>query len=362
MKLAIATDAWVPQVNGVVRTLTETVNRLIARDVDVDVITPDQFVTIPCPGYNEIRLALAPRFGVRKSLRAIKPDVVHIATEGPIGWSTRKWCLANQVPFTTAFHTRFPDYASMRTGLSADHFWSIMRWFHAPSRAVLTATQGLRNELETRGIGNTVLWSRGIDHRLFSPDRAPHPALVDLPKPILLSVGRVAIEKNLEAFLEADVTGSKVIVGDGPALAELSAKFPNAHFMGALKGVELACAYATADVFVFPSKTDTFGLVMIEALASGVPVAAYPVSGPLDIVGVNGRGSNDLLAQPIGCLAEDIADAIAGALRSDRTDAAAYGRTYDWDICTDQFIGALRGVAGARRSPPAPANALAQRA
>lgn len=344
MRITIATDAWTPQVNGVVRTLEMTVKLLRERGHDVTVISPDQFRTVPCPGYGEIRLAIAPRNGVRKKLAAIMPDIVHISTEGPIGWSTRRWCIANDVPFTTAFHTRFPDYASVRTGLSPDFFWPLMRRFHAPGRVVLAATPRLMNELASRGIRQTRLWTRGIDTATFRTGHVPHAALVGLPGPIQLSVGRVAIEKNLESFLSATTRGTKVVVGDGPALAELRIKFPEAIFMGSLSGDELAQAYAAADVFVFHSKTDTFGLVMIEALACGVPVAGYPVPGPLDIIGVNGRGATDQLHSTVGAVDECIETAIAGALGCDRSATASFGATFTWDNATSQFVGALEAA------------------
>ena len=341
MRLAIATDAWAPQVNGVVRTLTETITHLKARGHSVEVVAPDRFTTIPCPGYPEIRLALAPRFGVRKALASFRPDIVHISTEGPIGWSARAWCIKHNVPFTTAFHTRFPEYVAARTRLSPDLIWPIMRRFHTGSRAVLTATQSLRNELESRGIQPTQLWSRGIDHAVFHPDQPTHPSLNHLPKPIMLSVGRVAVEKNLEAFLDADVPGTKVVVGDGPARAHLQVRYPNAVFLGTRQGAELASIYASADVFVFPSKTDTFGLVMLEALATGVPVAGYPVQGPLDIIGTEGRGPHSTLDRAIGCLKPDLAEAINGALSLDRSDAANYGAQFCWKKCTSQFVNGI---------------------
>jgi glycosyltransferase involved in cell wall biosynthesis len=348
MRVAIATDAWAPQVNGVVRTLEMTVKLLRERGHDVTVISPDQFRTVPCPGYGEIRLALAPRFGLRKTLGEFRPDIVHISTEGPIGWSTRRWCLSNDIPFTTAFHTRFPDYASVRTGLSPDFFWPVMRRFHAPSRAVLSATPRLSDELAGRGITHTRPWTRGIDTAIFKPGLDPHAALANLPRPILLSVGRVAIEKNLESFLDADVKGTKVVVGDGPALEELKARYPGAIFTGSLSGSELAQAYAAADVFVFPSKTDTFGLVMIEALACGIPVAGYPVPGPLDIIGASGLGPTDELDDAVGAVSDSLPKAIVCALHCDRKKAAEYGARFTWDNAADQFIFALdnaRGVA-----------------
>lgn len=341
MRIAICTDAWHPQINGVVRTLAATVDRLIARGHEVELVTPSQFRTMPLPGYSEIRLAMLPRFGTRRTLSDFAPEVVHIATEGPIGWSARSWCKANGVPFTSAFHTRFPEYAAVRTGLSVNRFWPLMRRFHGPSRAVLVSTPSLADELAQQGITQTRLWTRGIDRDLFVPGHEPLPELADLPRPIMLNVGRVAIEKNLVAFLEADVPGTKVVVGSGPDLARLQARFPEAVFLGARHGEELARAYCSADVFVFPSRTDTFGLVMIEALACGLPVAAYPVPGPLDVVGARGRGPADDLPMQIGAVDEDLALAIHKALRCDRIAAAVQGARYNWDRATDQFLAAV---------------------
>jgi len=243
VRIAIATDAWFPQVNGVVRSISTTVSILLERGYEVELITPDQFLTVAMPGYSEIRLALAPRFGARRALKAFQPDVVHIVTEGPIGWSARAWCLAHDVPFTTAFHTRFPDYASARTGLSPDRFWPIMRRFHRHSRSIMVSTPTLADELRDRDIGPTRLWSRGIDRTVFRPEGPLHPQLALLPKPILLNVGRVAVEKNLKAFLGLAIAGTKVIVGDGPDLQALQARFPDAVFLGALHGEDLASAY-----------------------------------------------------------------------------------------------------------------------
>lgn len=347
MRLAIATDAWFPQVNGVVRTLAATVSELMRRGWDIDLVTPDGFLTMPMPGYRSIRLAVAPRSGTRKRLNAYAPQVVHIATEGPIGWSARKWCLDHGVPFTTAFHTRFPDYLAVRTGIKADRFWPVMRRFHEPSRAILAATPSLRNELALRGLAHTRDWSRGIDQSLFHPHGPVHRALAALPRPILLNVGRVSHEKNLEAFLGAPVAGTKVVVGDGPALADLRQKYPCATFLGSLGGDELASAYRAADCFVFPSVTDTFGLVIIEALACGVPVAALPVPGPLDIIGRAGRGEKNMLANPVGALDKDLAKAIETALCASRIDAAGYGRQYSWERATDQFIAAIEEAGSA---------------
>jgi glycosyltransferase involved in cell wall biosynthesis len=339
----------VPQVNGVVRTLQMTIEQMEARGHEIELIAPDRFLTVPMPGYSEIRLAVAPRGATRRALKDFAPGVVHIVTEGPIGWAARRWCIDKGVAFTTAFHTRFPDYLAVRTGVSADWFWPVMRRFHSPAAAVFVSTPRLRDELTYRGIAGGRIWSRGIDTELFRPDGTRHEALTALPGPVLLTVGRVAAEKNLEAFLGADVIGTKVVVGDGPALAHLEQLYPHALFMGALSGEELASAYRAADAFVFPSLTDTFGLVMIEALACGVPVAGFPVPGPLDIVGSSGRGPEARLVERVGVLDDDLAVAIRGALRVDRCAAAEYGRSFQWERCTDQFEAGLdhaRGMSG----------------
>ena len=356
MKIAIATDAWVPQVNGVVRTLQVTVAQMRDRGHEVELITPDAFLTVPMPGYSEIRLAVAPRAGMRRTLRTFAPDVVHIVTEGPVGWAARRWCIDKGVAFTTAFHTRFPDYLAVRTGVSPDWFWPVMRRFHRPSAAVFVSTPRLRDELAYRGIPGGRIWSRGIDTDLFRPDGARHEALTSLPGPVLLYVGRVAAEKNLDAFLGADVIGTKVVVGDGPALPSLRQLDPHALFMGALSGEELASAYRAADCFVFPSLTDTFGLVIIEALACGLPIAAFPVAGPLDILGADGRGATGASAAPVAVLVSDLAQAITRALTLDRKDAAAFGARFSWEHATDQFIAAISnasGLASARMLEPA---------
>jgi len=341
VRIAIATDAWFPQVNGVVRTLAATVAELDRRGYEVELITPQNFATMPMPGYGSIRLAMAPRFTTRRMLKRFKPDIVHIATEGPIGWSARGWCKSHDVPFTSAFHTQFPKYAAVRTGLSEDVFWPVMRRFHRSSRAVLAATSSLEAELRERGIEQVRPWGRGVDHWLFRPTGELHEAIARLPRPILLNVGRVAPEKNLEAFLDASLPGSKVIVGDGPDLDQLRALYPEAHFIGAMAGEELAAAYRTADCFVFPSLTDTFGLVVIEALSSGVPVAAYPVQGPIDILGPNGRGTGREMPATVGVCDENLDRAVLKALTLDRSAAAVFGQRFNWERATDQFLAAL---------------------
>lgn len=351
MRIALATDAWLPQVNGVVRSLSATVQDVVRRGHHVDMVTPDRFWTVPMPGYASIRMALAPRFGVRRMLDDAAPDIVHIATEGPIGWAARGWCLSRQVPFTSAFHTRFPDYAAVRTGLSADVFWPILDKFHASSRAVLVSTASLADELAQRGIAHTRRWSRGIDQTLFTQQGPRHPAMAALPGPVLLNVGRVAPEKNLEAFLNAAVPGSKVVVGDGPALDSLRRRYPHVTFLGALSGEALASAYRAADVFVFPSRTDTFGLVVIEALACGTPVAAFPVTGPIDILGSDGHGADTRTLRRAGAVDTDLDAAIRLALSVPRDNAAALGRLYSWERATDQFLAALQAARDGAQNP-----------
>ncbi|WP_019833905.1 glycosyltransferase family 4 protein [Sphingomonas sp. PR090111-T3T-6A] len=344
MRIALVSDAWAPQVNGVVRTLTTTVAMLRGQGHVVETITPDQFATVPCPSYPEIRLALGCGRAVAARMKAFAPDAIHIATEGPLGWAARRWCMDRKRPFTTSFHTRFPDYVAMRSRLPANWFWPIVRRFHGPAERVFAATETLSAELAERGLPQTHRWSRGVDLALFTPGLVALPELADLPRPIQLSVGRVAVEKNIEAFLRSGVPGTKVVVGDGPARAMLEKRFPDVVFLGALHGERLAAAYAAADVFVFPSLTDTFGLVMIEALASGVPVAAFPVQGPLDIIGRDGIGMAGGAGRPVGVLDENLETAIREALLLDRQDCVAEGRRYGWDRCTAQFFAGLASI------------------
>lgn len=333
MRIALVSDAWSPQVNGVVRTLQATVAELEARGHDVERITPDSFRTVPCPGYREIRLAVAPWREVGRRLSRLEADAVHIATEGPLGWAARRWCLLRGRPFSTSFHTRFPDYVALRTGMKPDRFWPIVRRFHAPAASILVATGRLGAELASHGLTQTRRWARGVDTAVFHPD-GPTLALADtLPRPIHLSVGRLAVEKNLHAFLSLDLPGTKLVVGDGPARGDLERRFPDAIFTGALTGDALASAYRSADVLVFPSLTDTFGLVAIEALACGTPVAALPVPGPADILAA-AEGE-------VGGVDADLRTAIARALACDSADCAEEGRRHSWTACTDQFVAGL---------------------
>lgn len=328
--IAIITDAWHPQTNGVVRTLSTTCDVLRARGHQVTVISPEGYPSIPAPTYPEIRLALTAPGAVGRRLAQIAPDAVHIATEGPLGFAGRRYCLSRKVPFTTAYHTQFPDYLARRTGLPARLFWPYIRWFHRPAQRIMVATETIAAQLRDQGLTRLNHWSRGVDLTCFSP-RAPRPPEYDgLAGPILLYVGRVAVEKNIEAFLSCPYPGTKVVVGDGPARASLQARFPGAVFLGKRSGAQLAGCYAHADVFVFPSRTDTFGLVMIEALACGTPVAAFPVAGPLDIV-----------TDAVGAMSEDLTRAIDAARYCDRAACAAYGASFSWEAATTQFLSGL---------------------
>lgn len=342
MRILVATDAWHPQVNGVVRTLTMMAEAAKGFGVDVSFLTPQSFRTIALPSYADLRVAIPIRRKIAALIEAAKPDNIHIATEGPIGFSVRAYCRRRGIPFTTSFHTRFPEYVSARFPIPESWVWAGLRRFHGASSAVMAATPALANELRDRGFRNVVLWPRGVDANLF------HPRKVDLgqPKPVFLSVGRVAVEKNLEAFLDLDLPGTKVVVGDGPARAELQAKYPDAFFMGALQGEALAVAYAAADVFVFPSKTDTYGLVLLEALASGVPVAAYPVTGPKDVIG----------SAPVGVLSENLQQACLDALKIAPHECLRFAAGHTWEASARAFVSNISGVraeAGARQQPAA---------
>jgi len=354
VRIVVAADAWHPQVNGVVRSVSMTVDCLRAMGHEVLVIDPSAFRTMACPTYPEIRLALRCRRKIARLLADFRPeDRIHISTEGPIGWAVRNWCLKHGHEFTTAFHTRFPDYVSIRTGIPAEWIWKVMRRFHGPAERTFTATPTLAAELHAHGLAHTHYWPRGVDLNQFNPAVPPHSAMAGLPRPIMLNVGRVAVEKNIEAFLGCKVEGSKVLVGDGPALAALKARYPEVLFLGPKHGAELAAAYKAADVFVFPSRTDTFGLVNIEALACGLPVAAFPVPGPADILGPHETGLHGGTAR-IGALDANLAMAIARALTADRAAAVREAAHYSWARCTIQFLAGL--------APPAEAEVYARAA
>ena len=336
MKIAIATDAWHPQISGVVTTLTQTIQELHNLGHDVNSIHPGNFkFTLPCPTYPQIRLALSPRKTLRRVLERFQPDAIHIVTEGPIGYACRQYCCENRLNFTTAFTTRFDEYISMRFFIPSRFIFGLLRWFHAAAARVMISSVPLKEELECRGFKNTVVWPRGVDTDLF---RMRDKSFLSDPGPTFLYVGRVAIEKNIEAFLELDLPGTQYVVGDGPALDKLRAAYPRVRFVGAKQGIDLARYYAAADVFVFPSRTDTFGIVMLEAMACGVPVAAYPVRGPIDIV------------QPgeTGCLSDNLQDAALKALTIDPANCRKFALQFSWKKSAQHFIENLVPVESAR--------------
>ena len=324
MRLALITDAWFPQVNGVVRTLNTTVALLRAWGDEVLVIEPGLFSTYPVPTYPEIRLALRPGRKVARLLAVFQPQSVHIATEGPLGLAARRVCLDHSWPYTTAYHTRFPEYLRLRAPLPLSWPYRYMRWFHGPAHAIMVPTPSVRARLQDWGMSNLVIWTRGVDTALFRP----RPKLDGLGRrPVALYCGRVAVEKNIEAFLTMPFAGSKVVIGSGPALDALRRRYAAVRFLGCLTGESLACYVASADVMVFPSLTDTFGLVMLEAMASGVPVAALPMPGPVDVIenGVN------------GWLAEDLAEATQRALAVSPAACRAFAERHCWAAATRQF-------------------------
>ena len=337
MRVMIATDAWHPQVNGVVRTLTSL--STAGRQVGLEIVplSPEGFPSFPTPTYPELRLAIPNAAEIARRILAARPDAIHVATEGPIGHSVRAFCRRSGLPFTTSYMTKFPEYVSARFRLPEHVSYWLLRRFHAAARVTMTSTASLKRELRLRGFRKLGLWSRGVDTDLFNPDR---PATLDLPRPVFMSVGRVAVEKNLAAFLSLDLPGSKVVIGDGPQLAELKARFPEAHFLGIKHGQDLAANMTAADVFVFPSRTDTYGLVQLEALACGVPVAAFPVTGPRDVIG----------GTKVGILDEDLGAACRSALGLSRQACRDFALSRSWETSARQF---KRNIAHALIPPSA---------
>ncbi|WP_417670940.1 glycosyltransferase family 4 protein [Roseibium sp.] len=325
--ILVVTDAWHPQINGVVRSLERTAGELEAIGVKVAFLTPQDFTTLPCPTYPEIRLSLAHRGMVRKRIEAWGCDHLHIATEGPLGLMAASVARKDGIAFTTSYHTRFPEYVSARLPIPLSWSYGWLRRFHNSGQGCMVATRSLEDDLRARGFKNLQRWSRGVDEHLFRPCEGT--ALPpDLPRPIFMNVGRVAVEKNIEAFLELDLPGSKVVVGDGPQLEALKRKYSDVHFTGAKVGEDLARHYASADVFVFPSLTDTFGNVLLEALACGVPVAAYPVMGPIDVIGETGAG----------VLSDDLRQACLDALDIPADHCRQLALNYTWAASARQFL------------------------
>ena len=341
MPILIATDAWHPQVNGVVRTLTSLARSAAGLGADVEFLTPDGFPSLGVPTYPGLRIALPNRGEIARRIEAASPDAIHIATEGPIGWAVRAYCRRRKLAFTTSYTTRFPEYVSVRTGIPVGFGYAAMRHFHAASSMIMVATDSLRQELAGRGFRKLGFWTRGVDTDLFRPDE---PTVIDLPRPIFMTMGRVAIEKNIEAFLSLDLPGSKVVVGDGPQKAILQQKNPNVSFLGEKKGRDLTSHLAAADVFVFPSLTDTFGVVQLEALACGTPVAAFPVTGPLDVIADH----------PVGALDNDLQSACIRALGMSREACRNFALERSWENSARQFIGNLTALQPSRSLRSAP--------
>ncbi|MEM8935788.1 MAG: glycosyltransferase family 1 protein [Pseudomonadota bacterium] len=332
LKIVIATDAWKPQLNGVVRALSTLGDILTEFGNEVMYITPNDFHSVPLPSYPEIRLALMPNRKVAKMINEFQPDAIHIATEGPIGRATRRFCKRRRYPFTTSFHTRFPEYANERWKLPTNWGYAVLKDFHKDGEAMMVATQGLMDELGDRGFINMKLWARGVDLDQFS--RGDGGKFGDIKGPIFLYVGRLAVEKSIEDFLELDLPGTKVLVGDGPQREELESKYTDAVFVGPVFGDDLTLCYQSADVFVFPSRTDTFGLVNVEALACGVPVAAYPVRGPLEILDGAPKGC--------GALNDDLRAACLAAHENRDPEACReWAEGFSWEAASRQFIANL---------------------
>jgi len=340
MRVLVATDAWHPQINGVVRTLTSLARSARNLGVTIEFLSPDGFPSFPLPTYPGLRLALPNRREIARRIAQAAPDAIHIATEGPIGYMVRAHCLRHGLPFTSAYATRFPEYISARVAVPEAWSYAALRRFHAAAAVTMVSTPSLMSELAQRGFTNLGMWTRGVDTELFSPG---HDLELDLPRPIFAAAGRVAVEKNLDAFLSLELPGSKIVIGEGPQEAELKRRYPDVRFFGSLHGRTLAAHIAAADVFVFPSLTDTFGVVQLEALACGVPVAAFPVTGPRDVIGKN----------PVGMLSDDLRQACMGALRISREACRSFALGHSWEKSARQFVDNLSNLNGSVRTPRA---------
>ena len=306
---------------------------------EISFLTPEGFPSMALPTYPGLRIALPNRREIARRIEAASPDAIHIATEGPVGWAVRGYCRRRKLAFTTSYTTRFPEYVAVRTGIPASVGYAVLRHFHAAASMTMVAADSLRQELGSRGFRKLGFWTRGVDTELFTPD---DPAELDLPRPIFMTMGRVAVEKNLDAFLALDLPGSKVVIGDGPQKTTLQQKYPKVRFLGEKKGRDLSAHLAAADVFVFPSLTDTFGVVQLEALACGTPVAAFPVTGPLDVIGY----------RPIGALSADLKSACIRALAMSREACRNFALERSWESSARQFIGNLTALQPSRPLPP----------
>jgi len=326
MRILVATDAWHPQINGVVRTLTTLARAVSNRGATIEFVTPDGFPSFPLPTYPDMRCAIPNGREIARRIEAIAPDAIHVATEGPIGWAVRGYCLRRKLPFTSSYTTKFPEYISARMPIPESWSYAVLRRFHNASAVTMVSTNSLADELKSRGFTNIGMWTRGVDTDLFRPDRAID---IGLKRPVFMTIGRVAVEKNLDAFLSLDLPGSKAIIGRGPEEERLKKQYPHTTFFGSLSDESLASHLAAADVFVFPSLTDTYGVVQLEALACGVPVAAFPVTGPIDVI----------TGHPIGVLNKDLKTACLEALRISRESCREFALTRSWDNSAKQFLG-----------------------
>jgi glycosyltransferase involved in cell wall biosynthesis len=340
MRILIATDAWHPQVNGVVRTLTSLARSASALGAEIEFLTPDGFPSLAVPTYPGLRVALPNRREIARRIEAASPDAIHIATEGPIGWAVRAYCRRRKLAFTTSYTTRFPEYIAVRSIVPVGLGYAVLRHFHAAAAMTMVATASLKQELSARGFAKLGTWTRGVDTDLFTPDDA---AALDLPRPVFMTVGRIAVEKNLDAFLALDLPGSKVVIGDGPQRTVLAQRYPKVRFLGEKTGKDLTSHLAAADVFVFPSRTDTFGVVQLEALACGTPVAAFPVTGPLDVIADH----------PVGALDTDLRSACIRALGMSRQTCRNFALERSWENSARQFIGNLSALQPSRSPRPA---------
>jgi glycosyltransferase involved in cell wall biosynthesis len=340
MRILITTDAWHPQVNGVVRTLTSLKRAASELGADIHFLTPEGFPSLAVPTYPGLRVALPNPRAIARRIEAAAPDAIHIATEGPIGWAARAFCRRHRLAFTTSYATRFPEYIAVRSIVPASVTYAVLRYFHSAAAMTMVATGSLHDELAARGFRRLGFWGRGVDTELFNPDS---PARLDLPRPVFMTMGRVAVEKNIEAFLSLDLPGSKIVVGDGPQKAALEQKYPHVRFLGEKTGADLTAHLAAADVFVFPSRTDTFGVVQLEALACGTPVAAFPVTGPLDVIANH----------PVGALDKDLRSACLRALEMSRGTCRSFALERSWENSARQFIGNLSTLLPSRSPRPA---------
>lgn len=339
MRILVATDAWHPQVNGVVRTLTSLARSASALGADIEFLTPEGFRPIALPTYPGLRVALPNRGEIARRINAASPDAIHIATEGPIGWAVRAYCRRRKLSFTTSYTTRFPEYIAARSIIPLSMSYAVLRRFHSAGVMTMVATSSLRQQLSARGFKRLGAWTRGVDTELFTPDNTSE---LDFPRPIFLTVSRVAVEKNLEAFLSLNLPGSKVVIGDGPQKSVLEGRYPKVRFLGEKSGYELSALLAAADVFVFPSLTDTFGIVQLEALACGTPVAAFPVTGPLDVIADH----------PVGVLDMNLRSACIRALRISREACRNFALQRSWENSARQFIGNLSPLQPSRSLRP----------